>query len=261
MLGDRHLERIVDYPKLYDAFPGVKIRGGVSYFLWSQNHDGACEIQTMWDGELAGPPVKRFLDEFDILVRSNEAIPILRKVTTRAEETLDRQVSSQKPFGLPTNFKGRDNTVGMTEPVTLYANQRTEFIDRKDIAVRSDWVDEWKVFMTRIQGTSAAIETRFLSQPIVAGPGTACTETYIVAGHFSDEQQAQSLASYLRTRFARFLVSLRKPAQNALKPVYGFVPVQTWDREWTDEMLYEKYGITDEEVAFIESIVRPMEAE
>ena len=93
----------------------------------------------------------------------------------------------------------------------------------------------------------------------MAEPGTACTETYIIAGHFDTRGEAESLASYLRTRFVRFLVSLRKSTQHATRGVYKFVPVQTWDREWTDEELYAKYGLTDEEIAFIESIVCPME--
>lgn len=115
--------------------------------------------------------------------------------------------------------------------------------------------------MTRVQGTSAAVETKFLSKPIIAGPGTACTETYVIAGAFSSESEAQSVASYIRTRFARFLVSLRKSTQDAPRRVYAFIPQQSWDRTWTDAELYAKYGLTDEDIAFIESIVRPMEDE
>ncbi|MCQ2008364.1 hypothetical protein NOF63_10155, partial [Limosilactobacillus fermentum] len=130
-----------------------------------------------------------------------------------------------------------------------------------EIQVNPEWVDRWKVLMTRVQGTSAAVETMFLSRPIIAEPGTACTETYIVAGSFDSLEEAESLASYLRTRFVRFLVSLRKSTQDAPRHVYSFVPVQSWDHEWTDEELYAKYGLTDEEIAYIESIVRPMEDE
>ena len=122
--------------------------------------------------------------------------------------------------------------------------------------------------MTAVQGTSAAVETRFLSNPIVAGPGTACTETYIVAGHFKDKDTAEHLASYLRTKFARFLVSLRKSTQHATRDVYAYVPLQDFtsssDIDWTrpvpeiDAALYAKYGLTPAEIAFIESKVKPM---
>jgi site-specific DNA-methyltransferase (adenine-specific) len=100
----------------------------------------------------------------------------------------------------------------------------------------------------------------FLSNPIIAGPGTACTETYLVAGHFDTGRSARRYAAYLRTRFARFLVSLRKATQHANRGVYAFVPDVPLNREWTDEELYERYGLTKDEIAFIESMVRPMEA-
>lgn len=115
--------------------------------------------------------------------------------------------------------------------------------------------------MTRVQGTSAAIETKFLSKPIIAEPGTACTETYVVAGLFDSEAEAKNYASYLRTRFVRFLVSLRKPTQDAARGVYGFVPELPLDQEWTDAKLYQRYGLTTEEIAFIESQVAEHDAE
>ena len=253
MLSDRRMRNIVDYPKLYEGFPGVKIRGGISYFLWSRDYDGPCEIQTIWDGQPTGPAVARYLDAYDVLIRRNEAVPILEKIRAKAEQTL--RVSSQKPFGLATNFAGKRSSAGMTQPVRLFANQRIDWVERSAITANTSWIDEWKVLMTRIQGTSAAVETKFLSKPIIAEPGTACTETYVVAGHFGTEVEATNCAKYLRTRFVRFLVSLRKSTQDALKPVYAFVPDLPLDREWTDAKLYKRYGLTEDEIAFIESQV------
>ena len=115
--------------------------------------------------------------------------------------------------------------------------------------------------MTRVQGTSAAIETKFLSKPIIAEPGTACTETYLVAGLFDSEAEAKHYATYLRTRFVRFLVSLRKPTQDAARGVYGFVPDLPLDQDWTDAKLYKRYGLTVDEIVFIESQVAAHDAE
>src|SRR6266550_8048390 len=255
MLSDKRLRNIVDFPKLYEGFPGVKIRGGISYFLWDRDHQGPCAIQTIWDGQITGPTVSRYLDTYDILVRRNESVPILEKVRAKGEPTLDHRVSSRKPFGLPTNFKGKSSPTGLKKPVRLFENQRIGWIARKDIPVNSGWVDEWKVLMTAVQGTSAAVETKFLSKPIIAEPGTACTETYLVAGHFNSKGEATNYAEYLRTRFVRFLVSLRKPTQDALRPVYAFVPDLPLDQEWSDAKLYERYGLTRGEIAFIESHV------
>jgi site-specific DNA-methyltransferase (adenine-specific) len=212
-------------------------------------------VQTFWDGKPTGPAARRHLDAYDVLVRRNEAIPILEKVRAKGEDTLVNRVSGQKPFGLATNFKARTPRNAMQIPVKLHANQRIEWIDRADVPTNSEWIDDWKVLMTRIQGTSAAIETKFLSKPIVVGPGEACTETYLVAGHFKSEAEAINYAAYLRTRFVRFLVSLRKSTQDALRAVYAFVPDLPLDRAWTDAALYERYGLSAAEIAFIESQV------
>lgn len=255
MLSDKRLRCIVDYPKLYEGFPGVKIRGGISYFLWDREYKGPCEVQTIWDGQPTGPAVARHLDTFDILVRRNEAVPILEKVRLNGEPTLDARVSSRKPFGLATNFRGKPSKAGMKKPVKLFENQRIGWIERKEIPTNLEWVDQWKVLMTRVQGTSAAVETKFLSKPIIAEPGTACTETYLVAGHFDNEKEATCYATYLRTRFVRFLVSLRKPTQDAARSVYAFVPDLPLNQEWTDAKLYKRYGLSTKEIAFIESVV------
>lgn len=255
MLSDKHLRAINDFPKLYEAFPGVKVRGGISYFLWDRDNAGPCDIQTFWDGKPTGPIVSRDLDAYDVLVRRNEAVPILEKVQAKGESTLSARVSTGKPFGLRTFVHGKASGASLANPVKLFGSQKISWIERTEIKVNSEWIDDWKVLMTAVQGTSAAVETKFLSKPILAGPNTACTETYVVAGRFSDEASAKNYASYLRTRFVRFLVSLRKVTQHATRDVYAFVPDLPLDEIWTDEKLYQRYGLTAEEIAFVEAQV------
>lgn len=266
MLNDHRISCLVDYPKLYDGFPGVKIRGGVSYFLWERDYDGPCSVQTMWDGQPLGPPMKRHLDVYDVLVRRNEAVSILDKVRAyrvrgKPEPTLDLRVSSDKPFGLRTNFHGVASPKDLKQPIKFYGSRRISWVERDDIQQNVEWIDKWKVLMSRVQGTSAAVETMFLSKPIVSGPNEACSETYLVAGLFDSKLQSERYAAYLETRFARFLVSLRKSTQHANRGVYAFIPDIPLDREWTDEKLYKRYDLTKDEIAFIESIVRPMPAD
>lgn len=261
MLSDKHLRNIVDFPKLYEGFPGVKIRGGISYFLWDRDFNGPCEVQTIWDGQPTGPAVARHLDAYDILVRRNEAVPILEKIRAKGEPTLDARVSSQKPFGLRTFFHGKPDSKRLKNPVKLFGSQKVTWVKRSEIPTNASWIDKWKVLMTRVQGTSAAVETKFLSKPIIAEPGTACTESYIVAGLFDTKAEAANYASYLRTRFARFLVSLRKSTQDAPKNVYGFIPDLPLNQEWTDAKLYRRYGLTKAEIAFIESQVAEHDSE
>ncbi|WP_231750301.1 MULTISPECIES: Eco57I restriction-modification methylase domain-containing protein [unclassified Dietzia] len=265
MLTDGRIRKLVDYPKLYDAFPGVKVRGGVSYFLWDRDNPGLCEVQTMWDGVPVGPPMERSLCAYDVLVRRNEAVAILEKVRAyrvagKPEPVLKVRVSGGKPFGFRTYFHGVASPDRLKNPVKFYGSQKISWIERADVRTNSEWVDDWKVLMTAVQGTSAAVETKFLSDPIVAGPGTACSETYLVAGRFESESEAQWYASYLRTRFVRFLVSLRKATQHATRDVYAFVPDVPLSQTWTDELLFARYGITGEEAAFIASQVKEMPA-
>jgi hypothetical protein len=255
MLSDKRLRNIVDFPKLYEGFPGVKIRGGISYFLWDRDYHGPCQVQTIWDGQPTGPAAARYLDAYDILVRRNEAIPILEKVRAKGERTLESRVSSGKPFGLRTFFHGKPHSKGLKKAVKLFGSQKITWVERSAISVNTPWIDEWKVLMTAVQGTSAAVETKFLSKPIIVGPGAACTETYLVAGHFDSETAATNYANYLRTRFVRFLVSLRKSTQHATRDVYAFVPDLPLDQEWTDSKLYKRYALTKDEIAFIESQV------
>lgn len=255
MLSDHRMREIVDYPKLYEAFPGVKIRGGVSYFLWDREYDGPCTVQTIWDGKPVGESAARYLDEFDVLIRRNEAVPILKKVRAKQEPTLDGKVSTGKPFGLRTFFHGKETPLGLDDPVRLFGSRKVTWVNRSDVPQNDAWIDDWKVLMTAVQGTSAAVETKFLSKPIIAGPGTACTETYLVAGRFTTEKEATRYAAYLRTRMVRFLVSLRKSTQHATRDVYSFAPDVPLDREWTDALLYQRYGLTPEEIKFIESQV------
>ena len=263
MLNDSRTSHLFDFPKLFDVFPGVKIRGGVSYFLWERDYDGPCSVQTMSEGEPLGPPMTRRLNAYDILVRRNEAIPILEKVRAyrvndQPESTLDKRVSSRKPFGFPTNYHGAASSTKLCEPVKLYGSQRISWIERSKVQVNREWINKWKVLLTRLQGTSAAVETQFISKPIIAAPGEVCSETYLVAGTFKRRKEADNYVAYLRTRFVRFLVSLRKVTQDATKDVYAFVPDVPLDREWTDKSLYDRYGLNQEEISLIESVVRPM---
>jgi site-specific DNA-methyltransferase (adenine-specific) len=259
MLRDHRFVKLVDFPQLYDVFPGVKIRGGISYWLWAREHKGECEIKTMIGNEVVGKPVVRKLDAYDVLVRRNEAVRILDKVAYyringAPEPNLGDQVSARKPFGL-TNQRGKSDPTGMKYPVLVYGNQHTSYMERSVITSNDKWVDQWKVLLVKAHGTSGRDDVTILGEPVVAGPGTACTETYLVIGICADEAEARNLAAYLRTRFVRFLVSLRKITQNITRDSYKFVPMLPMNRLWTDEDLYKRYGITADQIQFIESLI------
>lgn len=259
MLRDHRFVKLVDFPQLYDVFPGVKIRGGISYWLWGREHRGGCEVVTMIGNEVASEPVVRPLDAYDVFVRRNEAVRILDKVVSfrvdgQAEGSLGDQVSARRPFGL-TNQRGKTTKTGIKNPVLLFGNQHTSYVERSIITTNTDWVDQWKVLLVKAHGTSGRDDVTILGEPVVAGPGTACTETYLVIGICGSEFEAQNLAAYMRTRFVRFLVSLRKITQNITRSSYRFVPKLPMSRLWSDGELYARYGITSDEITFIESLI------
>ncbi|MBE2187328.1 MAG: Eco57I restriction-modification methylase domain-containing protein [Rhodothermales bacterium] len=259
MLNKKGISKLVDFPQLYDVFSNVKIRGGISYWMYNRDYCGECEVVTMIGDKIVGESVMRKLNAYDVLVRRNEAVEILDKVAGYfnngvPELSLGSQVSSRKPFGL-TNQRGSITGNDLKDPVLLYGNQQISYIERSSIKVNIEWIDRWKVLLVKAHGTSGREDVTILGEPIVAGPGTACTETYLVIGICDSENEAINLANYMRTRFVRFLVSLRKITQNITKDSYNFVPLLTMKISWNDNELIERYGISNNEFEFIKSVI------
>lgn len=260
MLTGKHISHLVDYTKMATAFPGVDFEGGVGYFLWDRNHQGDCKYSLVLRDEQQ-PPVVRKLDEFDIFVRDARAISILKKVQRLNEPSVADLVSGDTPFGLATNF-AEYKEEPFRGSVALYITDRGKRVvvhtARSGIRKNVNLIDSWKVLLPEAYGERGAIPALVLGPSIVTPPESVCTQTYLVAGPFASKKAATSFQSYCKTRFFRFLVSLRKITQHALRSTYSWIPQQKWDRPWSDEDLYGKYGITKKEQAYIESQVREM---
>jgi len=259
MLSSQQLRVLVDFPNADDVFPGTDIAGGVSYFLWDRSYKGPCEVKTMAPG-VPQEPVTRRLDTYDIFVRYNIGVSILEKVWPEGikKENLGSHVSPIQPFGLRTAFRGKEQEKGLKKPIKLRTSEGDSFIERADVPRNDEWIDQWKVILGRAYGERGSFPYWITGDPSILGPGTACTETYLVIKRFKSEREAKLFATYLRTRLVRFLISLRKNTQDLYNERFSFVPDLPMDREWTDEMLYKKFGITKDEIAFINSMVRPM---
>jgi site-specific DNA-methyltransferase (adenine-specific) len=158
-----------------------------------------------------------------------------------------------------TTFKGRPKS--FPNAIKLYQNSGIGYISEQEISQNIDLVDKYKVFIPRAGSGSDSFPHSILGRPFVVGSNTACTETYMIAGVFDNEIEAENLVAYISTRFFRFLVLLLKISQDAPSRVYSFVPIQDFTESWTDEKLYKKYGLAQKEIEFIESMIRPMELE
>jgi len=257
MLKDSRISKIVDYPVSSECFPGVEIKGGVCYFLWEKDYKGQCEVKTK-RGENVSILTRPLLEKnSDIFVRYNEAISVLRKVKSLNEKTFSELVSTQKPFGFRTFFKGKNNS--FKGSVKIYGNKNVGYISSDEVVQNKDWVKEHKIYITMAYGAGEDFPHQIINKPFYGEPNSCCTETYLVIGPFSTEKRTLNVLSYIQTKFFRFLVLLRKNTQHAAKGVYQFVPTQNFDEPWTDEKLYKKYGLTEDEIAFIESMIRPMD--
>jgi site-specific DNA-methyltransferase (adenine-specific) len=259
MLTGKHISHLVDYTKMSTAFPGVDFEGGVGYFLWDKNHHGDCRY-TLVLGEEQEPAVLRKLDEYDILVRDTRAVSILKKVQALGELPMRDIVSGDTPFGLATNFDDfaeKSFKGAIQVHVSVKQKRAVGWIKDAVITKNRHLIRAWKLFLPKAYGERGAIPANILGPGIVAGPGSVCTQTYVVAGPLSSEAEALSCNSYLRSRFARFLISLRKITQDLPRDTYLWLPQQTWQRRWTDKELYKKYKITEDEIAFIEKMIRP----
>lgn len=258
MVHDNRIREIHDYPDSSDVFPGVQIKGGVCYFKWERDNRGLCKVFNYVHTSVSVQERPLLEEGADSFVRYNEAISILKKVRAFKEPSIKDIVSSRKPFGLPTNIKGKPNP--FSGAVKLYQNGGIGWIAREDIQQHQEWIDQWKVFISESYGAGEVYPHQIINRPILDGGNSCCTETYLVLGPFSNKIEAENLISYIRTKFFRFLVLLNKPTQHATNKVYTFVPIQDFSKPWTDEELYAKYGLTAEEIAFIEQMIRPMPA-
>ena len=272
MLADNRLRSIDDYLSAADVFPGVGLKGGVCYFLWERDNPGLCRVTTRFKDWPVSTTTRRLLEQgADVFIRFNEGLSILKKVVsveTGQSETLllperkrfDRLVSSRKPFALETTFKGK--ATKRAGDVLIYQNGGTGYVARNSVPSGTELIDKWKIYVGRAAPGTGNRDTyphRILSTPFIGEPGSICSETYLCIGPLESKSEAESVLSYLTCRLTRLLILLHKPSQDTTRKVYTFVPTQDWTKQWTDADLYAKYGLNDEEVAFIEKIVRPME--
>jgi site-specific DNA-methyltransferase (adenine-specific) len=262
MLGDRRIRELVDYPVANDVFPGVEVKAGVCYFLWDASHDGDCNVTTSRGGDVLGP-IPRKLGEYDVFVRDARAVSILHKVLARGEPSINTILARDKEFGWTSNFDGFHETERSGDVPLYYIHKMKRgvgYIGRKAVTKSAHLMDTWKLLVPEAFNGGDAVPHQIMGKPLIAPSPSVCTQSFLFF-HVGSRKAAMSLQTYYTTRFFRFLVSVRKITQHATHSTYVWVPIQTWDRTWTDEALFEKYGITRKEQAFIESQVRAMNLE
>ena len=256
-LSDRRISYLHDYTNANDIFPTVEIKSGVSYFLWEKRHNDVCTIDSTICGKTERS--KRYLlSEYDdFFIRYNVGIPIIQKVVALDEPSLSSIVSPQNPFGFNTAVKGDDNKTANS--VKIYSKGLVvKYIDNALITLHKEWIKQYKV-ITPKAAEDGILPGKVISTCSVIKPNTCCNGTYVVIGPFESELECNNAISYMYTKFARFLVGMKKMTQDLKDQTFSLVPLQDFSKLWTDAELYVKYGLSDEEIAFIESMIKPME--
>ena len=260
MLTQCNLEVIHDFPNTSECFPGINIRGGVCYFLWNRNKSTKeCTIVNHFNNN-TDTFIRPLLEEGEeTFIRYNKAIGIFRKVMQKNERPFIDLVSSQKPFGLATNYIGSENK-DRTHPIKVYTSKgRISFASIESISKGQEMIGKYKLLMSKASPGADEYPHAVLSKPIISEPNSACTESYITIGPFDSEEECNNVSSYIQTRFFRFLVMLKKPSMDTLRKVYKLVPMQDFSKKWSDEELFAKYNISEDEVAFINALIKPIE--
>lgn len=263
MLNDRHVRKIVDYINAKDCFPQNSVGGGVNYFLWDRDHPGDCEITTV-RGASHNLAI-RALNEFPVFVRHNQAVSVIHKVNRLVSSSLADVVSSRNPFGYPTSYRGEDEAHSSSD-LHLYSSKGTSYVGQATCEKGSQYLNKWKVMLSRIIYEHACEpdkdgKMRVLSKIEVLAPQDVCTDSYLVLGPFGTEAEANNLVKYLRTKFARFLIAQTLSSINLSKDKFQFVPMLDFGKEWSDDELNVRFGLSDEETSFIDSLIHEMPGE
>lgn len=257
MLNDKRISKIFDFPNSSDCFPGVEIKGGVCYFLWERDYSGECEITNINNNKknfLKRPLLEKDLNFF---IRYNQSISIIRKVLKLNENKFDTLVSSRKHFGIDTTFRGKSKK--NENDLKIFHNGGYGYVNEKKIYNGRNDIEKHKVYITMAYGAGETYPHQIINKPFYGEPKSVCTETYLQIGPFKSKKTCENVISYIHTKFFRFLVLMIKNTQHATKNVYRLVPVQDFENKLDDKNLYKKYNLTENEIKFIDEMIRPME--
>ncbi|MDP4279316.1 MAG: Eco57I restriction-modification methylase domain-containing protein [Dehalococcoides mccartyi] len=258
MLNDHHITKIVDYINSKECFPGMSVGGGVCYFLRERDKETECEFTSI-NGSKTSTALRK-LNEFDVFIRYNEGLSIVHKAMH--EPSISSLISTRNPFGIPSNGRGLKEAT--QNSYKLFSRDDITYIKKSELEKNEELANNYKVMISRFSAEHAGEPdkdgmVKVLSRTMVMEPGEICTDTYIVGGNFKSRMEAENFVSYLKTKFVRFLLLQGIASISITKEKFCFIPTQDFSLTWTDEELYTKYGLTDDEISFIESMIKPMD--
>jgi len=269
MLNDSHLKVLSDFVNSKDVFTGVSIGGGVNFFVHDNSYNGDCKVINHYDDVV--DCVKRPLNEFPVFVRYNRGVSILHKVLLIADKFVSEDVTARNPFGFSSKDRGKINYY--KDAVTLLTSAGNRYVDRAAVSSGQTMVDDYKVVISKVTAEHAGEPDKngffkIISSNRILSPNSACTDSYLVIFHSNDEIRAKNYLKYMRTKFYRALLMLSVSSINLSAEKFKFIPEQDLtlnsDIDWTksvseiNDQLNKKYGLTPDEIVFVETKIKDM---
>jgi len=261
MLQDKSIVKLYDFIDARDCFPTVDIAGGLCYFLRDADYQGICNVVSVLREQRSS--MQRDLSEYDIFIRDNIGVSVVKKVRKVTNHFFDKEVFMSSPFGLRSFARGEEKP--FENAVTLISSDGISYVHREDILKNQEYIDKYKVTIGKIVPNNGEVGAdpkkgyKAITKSRILKPNEINTESYLLLSTFDTEEEAINCAKYFQLKFPRFLLRLSFSSMNIAKDNFQFVPVQDFHESWTDEKLYAKYGISDDEQKYIESLIRPMD--
>lgn len=283
MMSDKHIRSVTVYKESQMIFPNNDIKGGIMHLTYDKCYEGDADIKVI-DSKDEQYSYRGSLNSANtnIFIPYHELISIYNKVNERTnlgEKSIQKIISSRKPFGLATDFlnapdkytkesvyEDKQNDTDLEVIGLINLKRVSKFISRDmKLIFGGKLIDKWKVFIPYAYGSGAFGEKG--PNLIIGEPGQICTETFLAVGPFEDKVYADRFIKYFRTRFFRALVGILKTTQHSTG-TYGFVPLEVlYDDtiDWNDSVdnidknLYRKYNLTNQEIVFLENKVQGMD--
>ena len=271
MLSDKRIEKIIDYPNPKDCFPTANISGGVCCFLWNRQYSNKCHFTNIVNHEIFAE--ERELNEFEVFVRYNKALSIIRKIVDVTSNYISNIVAARNLYNLDSSVRGFSDKEQETD-IKVYTSRGVGYIQLESITSGLSSIDSYKLFMGKVLSghigeTDEKGQVKVIASIFIGSAYEVCTDSYLVIGPFRIKKEAVNAERYFKTKFLRFLLLQSLVSMNISRNNFRFVPLQDFtsnsDIDWSrsigeiDAQLYEKYGLERDEIDFIERMIKPME--
>ena len=264
MLHDKHMRIINDFMSSKDCFPGVNIAGGVNYFLWDSSYNGECEIRNCGNNTETIVSTRK-LDEFDMFIRDNRAISIIHKFLKSGDKRLSDNTFTRNPFGYVSKERGEEKPINGIDCIKLISSGGEGYVPRTSVLKNHKEVRKYKVTIGKVVPSNGEVDTnpqdgyKVTTSSRILLPDEVTTESYLMLHTFNNIEEAESFAKYMALKFPRFMMKHTLSGMNISTQNFQFVPFLDYNIRWTDNMLYDRYHLSNDEIDYIESLIRPME--